>query len=238
MILALQQAYSYQEAQTIWEALRVWLNTEPVPGWRFHPWAANAIMLVTALIFIFLLELLLTIGIQVWERRVLGRMQSRRGPSMLGSISPASVRRVVLPIMILLAVPALLYGIEYWTPLSWPGGLLGYITVGCTFLAFAIYLVYCFGYYWRQGLADTLKIFTKEDVVPLNADRFLFTLAPVLVYLPALLSWIVIPFGVAVIDGRHCYYVVQDLNVGLLLIIAVFALFLVAIFMSGYAIYN
>jgi len=235
VILALQQAYSYQEAQTIWEALRVWLNTEPVPGWRFHPWAANAIMLVTALIFIFLLELLLTIGIQVWERRVLGRMQSRRGPSMLGDISPAAVRRVVLPIVILLAIPAVLYGIEYWTPLAWPGGVLGYITAGCTFLAFAIYLVYCFGYYWRQGLADTLKIFVKEDVVPLNADRFLFTLAPVLVYLPALLSWIVIPFGVAIINGHHVYYVVQDLNVGLLLIIADFALFLVAIIMSGYA---
>lgn len=235
MILALQQAYSYQDAQTIWEALRVWLNVEPVPGWRFTPFWSNAIMLVTALAFIFLLELLLTIGIQVWERRVLGRMQRRRGPSFLGDISPAATRRVVWPIVILLAIPAVLYGADYWTPIAWPSGLLGYITAACTFLAFAIYLVYVFGYYWRQGLADALKIFIKEDVVPLNADRFLFTLAPVLVYLPALLSWIVIPFGVAVIGGHYCYYMVQDLNVGLLLIIADFALFLVAIIMSGYA---
>ena len=104
MSLALfQQAYSYQEAQTIWEALRVWLNAEPFPGWRFTPFWSNAIMLVTALIFIFLLELLLTIGIQIWERRVLGRMQRRRGPSFLGDISPATTRRVVWPIVILLA---------------------------------------------------------------------------------------------------------------------------------------
>ena len=65
MILALQQQYSYQDAWTIWEALRVWLNTEPIPGWRFTPFWSNAIMLLTALVFIFLLELLLTIGIRM-----------------------------------------------------------------------------------------------------------------------------------------------------------------------------
>ena len=235
MILALQQAYSYQDAQTIWEALRVWLNTEPVPGWRFGPFWSNALMLVTALVFIFLLELLLTIGIQIWERRVLGRIQSRRGPNFLGQVTTRQLRGFMIPIIALLAIPAILYGLEYWTPLFWPGRTLTIVTAACTFLAFGIYLVYMFGYYWRQGLADALKIFAKEDVVPLNADRFLFTLAPVLVYLPALLSWIVIPFGVAIIGGHYCYYMVQDLNVGLLLIIADFALFLVAIIMSGYA---
>ena len=235
MLALLASEYSFQDANTIYEALRAWLNTEPLNNMRFTAASSNAMMLVTALVFIFLLELLLTIGIQIWERRVLGRMQSRRGPQLLGDISPASVRRVVLPIGILLGVPAVLYGIEYWTPVEWPGGMLSSAISLCTFIAFIIYLVYCFGYYWRQGLADTLKIFAKEDVVPLNADRFLFTIAPLLVYLPALLSWIVIPFGVAVIAGHATYYMVQDLNVGLLLIIADFALFLVAIIMSGYA---
>jgi NADH-quinone oxidoreductase subunit H len=235
VILALQQQYSYQDAWTIWEALRVWLNTEPIPGWRFTPFWSNAIMLLTALVFIFLLELLLTIGIQIWERRVLGRMQSRLGPRALGNLNPTGMRKVAVPILILLAIPALAYGVEYWTAFSWPGRSLGVIITACTFLAFGVYAVYFFGYYWRQGFADAIKLFFKEDVVPLNADRFLFTLAPILVYLPALLSWIVIPFGVAVIGGHYCYYIVQDLNVGLLLIIADFALFLVAIIMSGYA---
>jgi NADH-quinone oxidoreductase subunit H len=81
---------------------------------------------------------------------------------------------------------------------------------------------------------DALKIFFKEDVVPQSADKFLFLFAPVMVYLPALLSWIVIPFGVMVINGRYIYLIVKDLNVGLLLIIADFAMFLVAIIMSGY----
>ena len=110
-----------------------------------------------------------------------------------------------------------------------------YLTVACTFLAFGIYMVYMCGWYWRQGFFDTIKIFFKEDVVPLNADRLLFLMAPILVYLPALLSWIVLPFGVAALSGRYMYYVVQDLNIGLLLIIVDFSLVFVAIIMSGYA---
>jgi NADH-quinone oxidoreductase subunit H len=82
---------------------------------------------------------------------------------------------------------------------------------------------------------DAVKLFFKEDVVPLGADRLLYLLAPILVYLPALLSWVVIPFGVGVVGGQYVYFIVQDLNIGLLLIIADFALFLVAIIMSGYA---
>jgi len=230
-----QQAYDYQDAVTIWEAFRVWLNTEPIPGWRLSPWWSNAIMLVTALVFIFLLELLLTIGIQIWERRVLARMQSRRGPQAYGGISSRAFRRIAWPVGILLAIPALCYGLEYWTSVYFPGGILGTITVICTAAAFLTYLVYMFGWYWRQGLMDTVKLFFKEDVVPLNADRLLFLLAPILVYLPALLSWIVIPFGVAAINGHYVYYVIKDLNIGLLLIIADFAIFLVAIIMSGYA---
>ena len=56
-----------------------------------------------------------------------------------------------------------------------------------------------------------------------------------LVYLPALLSWVVLPFGVAALGGHYMYYVVQDLNIGLLLIIVDFSLVFVAIIMSGYA---
>lgn len=310
MLALLQQQYDYQEALTIWEALRVWLNTEPFPGYRFSPFWSNALMLVSALLFIFLLELLLTVGLQIWERRVLGRMHQRRGPAEYGGVSARTAAKVTLPIFALLAVPAVLYALEYWTgrgqqmvrgmvwlaehsliayihcllfwlyrqlgrglpgylgrlagrtgriiktffwtgtallallglaAITWalpdivfPGRTLTGITAMCTGLAFTIFAVYMLGWYWRQGLFDTIKIFFKEDIVPLNADRFLFLIAPMLVYLPALVSWIVIPFGVAVIGGHYCYLVVKDLNVGLLLIIADFALFLVAIIMSGY----
>jgi NADH-quinone oxidoreductase subunit H len=298
VILALlQSTYTYQEAESVWEALRVWLNAEPIPGFRFTASSSNIIMLVAALLFIFMLELLLTIGIQLWERRVLARTQSRWGPQQYGSVTPASFRRVAIPIVILLAVPALLYGVQYWSQadlepfptfglllliglplllggaaraifgrrrsqgllhtlsalalLVWGvvtaliaiaiatgpvdfGDVVPLITVACTVLAFLIYIVYTLGWAWRQGLMDAVKLFFKEDVTPINADRFLFLAAPVLVYIPALLSWVVIPFGVMTINGKYVYLIVQDLNVGMLLIIADFAMFLVAIIMSGY----
>jgi NADH-quinone oxidoreductase subunit H len=123
---------------------------------------------------------------------------------------------------------------KYSSPIDF-GFLVPNLTVACSALAFIYYLVYMFGWYWRQGLYDTVKLFFKEDIVPLSADRFLFIAAPLLVYIPALLSWIVVPFGVAVVCGKYVYLVVKDLNVGLLLIIADFAMFLVAVIMSGYA---
>ena len=72
-------------------------------------------------------------------------------------------------------------------------------------------------------------------MVPLNADRFLFMLAPILTYLPSLLSWVVLPFGVAVVGGHFVYYQLANLNVGLLLIIVDFSFFLVAVIIAGYA---
>lgn len=303
-MLAWLQSYNPQNVETIWQLLRTWLGGEPVPGWRFTAPSANALMLVSALLFIFLLELLLTIGIQVWERRLLGRMQRRWGPQQSGNVTPKNFRRVLIPILVLLAIPAVLYGLEYWSssssslhlfpvvfkyievPLFAAAGLWVFrlklrqhgidaakafwwvfvplalismfsrfcfaypnidfdaltgitafvplVTTICTIAAFLIYIVYTLGWAWRQGIFDALKIFFKEDVVPLNADRFLFLFAPVMVYVPALLSWVVIPFGVFVINNRYAYAVAQDLNAGLLLIIADFAMFLVAVIMSGY----
>ena len=312
MLALLQQRFNSADARTIWEALRAWLNNEPLPGHRFSPELANGIMLVTALLFIFILELMITIGLQVWERRLMGRMQGRRGPQEYGEVTPQRVRGIFLQVATLLGLPALLYGIQYWSGgqaertlfLIWAGifvilGLAGFLsrrfvmpalagnvaagrgfisllrfkatlfslcmlpclaaagglllavllgllpkismpfvpalTVVCTVLAFLLYMGYMLRYYWRQGFYDTIKIFFKEDTVPLNADKLLYLIAPILVYIPALLSWIVIPFGVAAVDGRIVYYMIQDLNVGLLLIIADFAMFLVAVIMSGYA---
>ncbi|MCC7478744.1 NADH-quinone oxidoreductase subunit H [bacterium] len=309
-MLLLLQTYQMNDSVNIWQAVRAWINGLELGGYRVSgPWS-NGLMLVTALLFIFLLELLLTLGIQVWERRTLARMQSRWGPQLHGNITPQTFRRVLTPILILLAIPAVLYGIEYWSSqeldqtrtsfLFAAIGVLGlaamivrglalnkagkqaskddpvFIGFGvvlvtmigaylvmfgagpdkqlninldaltginsfvpllaslCSILAFLIYIVYTLGWAWRQGLIDAVKIFFKEDVVPLNADRFLFLFAPVMVYLPALLSWIVLPFGVMVVAGHYTYMVVQDLNVGILLIIADFALFLVAVIMSGY----
>lgn len=66
------------------------------------------------------------------------------------------------------------------------------------------------------SVADSIKTMFKEDLVPKDADRILFNLAPVMISAPALLVFAVIPFGV----GTY----VADLNVGVLFIMAVTSL--------------
>ena len=46
-----------------------------------------------------------------------------------------------------------------------------------------------------QPLADGLKLLVKEDIIPARADSLLFTLGPVLVVVPVIISWLIIPFG-------------------------------------------
>ncbi|MFM7314853.1 MAG: NADH-quinone oxidoreductase subunit H, partial [Cyanobium sp.] len=46
-----------------------------------------------------------------------------------------------------------------------------------------------------QPIADGLKLLFKEDIIPARADGLLFTLGPVLVLVPVILSWLVVPFG-------------------------------------------
>ena len=65
-------------------------------------------------------------------------------------------------------------------------------------------------------VADAIKTMFMEDVVPVDADRNLFNLAPILIATPALLVFAVIPFGI----GTY----VADLNVGVLFIMAVTSL--------------
>ncbi|MEE8046304.1 MAG: NADH-quinone oxidoreductase subunit NuoH [Dehalococcoidia bacterium] len=66
------------------------------------------------------------------------------------------------------------------------------------------------------SVADAVKTMFKEDLVPADADRILFNLAPILIAAPALLVFSVIPFGV----GTY----VADLNVGVLFIMAITSL--------------
>src|SRR6266446_2100922 len=50
-------------------------------------------------------------------------------------------------------------------------------------------------------VADPIKLFTKEDFVPLGADRLLHDLAPIIALVPALITFIAIPFGDVLIIG-------------------------------------
>lgn len=78
-----------------------------------------------------------------------------------------------------------------------------------------------------QTIADALKLFQKEDIIPCGADRWLFTVAPALVFIPAYLVYVVIPFGEGV--------VARSLNVGVIYISAISSIGVIGIVVAGWA---
>lgn len=87
-----------------------------------------------------------------------------------------------------------------------------------------------------QPLADGLKIFFKEDIVPLEADRLVYWLAPFLAFTLAFFSIAVIPFGESVtLDGRKVFFQIADLPIGLLFVFAVTSLGVYGIVLAGWA---
>lgn len=87
-----------------------------------------------------------------------------------------------------------------------------------------------------QPVADGLKIFFKEDIVPLNVDRLVYWLAPFLAFTLAFCSIAVIPFGESIqIAGREVFFQIADLNIGLLFIFAVTSLGVYGIALAGWS---
>ena len=80
---------------------------------------------------------------------------------------------------------------------------------------------------WAQTIADTLKLLMKEDIIPEKADRFLFKLAPAMVFAVALAAFAVFPWSPDFIPA--------DLNVGLLYILSISSLTVIGILMGGWA---
>lgn len=78
-----------------------------------------------------------------------------------------------------------------------------------------------------QWLADGIKNLLKEDLIPTAADKKLFSLAPYVVFMGFLCTFVVVPFGSRLI--------VADLNIGILYILAVTSLVVVGILMAGWA---
>ncbi|MBL7872535.1 MAG: NADH-quinone oxidoreductase subunit NuoH [Cyclobacteriaceae bacterium] len=76
-------------------------------------------------------------------------------------------------------------------------------------------------------LADTIKLFFKEDWIPPFADKFVFVLAPGIVVVTVLMSFIVVPFAPGVI--------VSDLNIGMLFFLANSSLGAYSIILGGWA---
>ena len=87
-----------------------------------------------------------------------------------------------------------------------------------------------------QPIADTIKMLTKEDIVPAAADRFIFLLAPAVVATTALMMFAVVPFGSGLtLFGKKVPLVISDLNVGLLYVFALSSLGVYGVAMGGWA---
>ena len=95
-----------------------------------------------------------------------------------------------------------------------------------------------------QTLADGIKAFFKEDLLPTRADRIVFRLAPFLAFVPAFLVWSVIPLGGDFSDGSggtvvwfgHVTLVqLADPPIGILLVLALSSIAVYGIMLAGWS---
>ena len=78
-----------------------------------------------------------------------------------------------------------------------------------------------------QPFADLIKMLLKEVVVPSNANRFLFLIAPIVSLVPALAVWAAVPM--------NAEFVIADINAGLLYILALTSLGVYGVILAGWA---
>jgi len=138
------------------------------------------------------------------------------------------IDQFVIPVVkILVVLNATLIGVSYMTLLerkviAWAQSRLGPMRVGPQGVL--------------QPIADAVKLILKEDITPRKADRWVFTAAPVISMVPALIVYAVIPFGPVVhMFGRDISLYIADVNVGLLYIVSVASVGVYGIILAGYA---
>jgi len=87
-----------------------------------------------------------------------------------------------------------------------------------------------------QPIADAIKLLTKEDHIPTEADRLLFGMAPVVALVPPFVVFVAIPFGEPVqIFGSQITLSLSNMNVGLLFILAVSGIGVFGTILAGWA---
>jgi len=87
-----------------------------------------------------------------------------------------------------------------------------------------------------QALADGIKLFFKEDLLPDHADRRVFRLAPYLSIIPAFLAFSIVPLGGTIsIAGRDTYLQLADPPVGVLFLLAMSSVAVYGVILAGWA---
>jgi NADH-quinone oxidoreductase subunit H len=144
----------------------------------------DVVMVLVKVVLAFVI-LLVSVMLMVWfERKVVGRLQNRLGPTIAG-----------------------------------PAGIF-------------------------QTLADGVKLFFKEDIIPTRSDRFVFQLAPYLSLVPAFLTFAIIPIagdfsngrdGSVTIFGRQTFLQVADPPIGILFFLAMSSIGIYGIMLAGWS---
>ncbi len=146
------------------------------------------------------------------------------GQGLLGSVWPYLFTLVKTLILIVCIVAPLMVAVAYTT--LYERKLIGWMQVrlGPNVVTF-------FGIKWLGGLAqpiaDGLKLLFKEILVPTSASKGLFVLAPIMIIMPALAAWAVIPFGPEL--------VLANIDAGLLYIMAMSSLGVYGVIIAGWA---
>ncbi len=88
-----------------------------------------------------------------------------------------------------------------------------------------------------QPMADGLKLFFKEDIIPAGADKIIFSIAPIIVLVPALIGFAVIPFAKESITifGLTFKPFITDINIGILYIFAFASIGAYGVILGGWA---
>jgi len=138
------------------------------------------------------------------------------------------IDQFVIPLLkIVVVLNATLVGVTYMVLLerkviAWAQSRLGPMRVG--------------PYGVLQPVADAIKLMIKEDITPVRADKWVFTVAPIISMVPALIVYAVIPFGPTIhLFGRPVSLFIADVNVGLLYIVSVASVGVYGIILAGYA---
>jgi NADH-quinone oxidoreductase subunit H len=89
---------------------------------------------------------------------------------------------------------------------------------------------------WLQPVADGIKLIFKEELIPAQADKRIFILAPIITVVPALIIMAVIPWGDTVnLLGREIHLHLVDINVGSLYILSIASISVYGIVLAGWS---
>lgn len=87
-----------------------------------------------------------------------------------------------------------------------------------------------------QPIADAVKLIFKEELTPVNADKIIFFLAPIITVMPALIITAVVPWGTAVeLFGRRIELRLVNLNIGILYLMAITSISVYGISLAGWS---